>query len=116
MSRPTSPRAQHFLTWQGETLTHCQWAKRLGMSHGCIASRVLRGWTVEAALSTPSTRKPQQLYTYQGASRTATSWARRLQSLNVDPGTMRWRLARWPVERALTEPRNPNGRHKKAPK
>lgn len=44
-------RANHFLTFKGETLTISQWAEKLGVTHTLIDTRIRRGWPVERALS-----------------------------------------------------------------
>lgn len=44
------------ITYQGETLTVAQWAKRVGLSHGALLNRINQGWDIEVALTTPSTK------------------------------------------------------------
>lgn len=43
------------LTFQGETLTQSEWARRTGLSKEVIHSRLKRGWSIEEALTTPAT-------------------------------------------------------------
>jgi hypothetical protein len=43
----------HFLTYQGETLTVAEWAERRGMTYGSLSNRVADGWSVEDALTIP---------------------------------------------------------------
>ena len=45
------------LTYNGETLTIVEWAKRLGVCRKTIAGRLSSGWSVELALTTPPIRK-----------------------------------------------------------
>jgi hypothetical protein len=53
-------RNSRLLTFQGETLTATQWARRLGWSKGIILGRLYAGWTVEKTLTTPlRKRKPK---------------------------------------------------------
>ena len=44
------------LTFNGETHTVAEWARRTGLSHSTILGRVKRGWCVEKALTTPMLR------------------------------------------------------------
>ena len=41
------------LTYNGETLTQNEWAKKLDIYAGAIQWRLKKGWSVEEALSTP---------------------------------------------------------------
>ena len=42
-----------YLTYNGETLTQNEWAKKLDIYAGAIQWRLKKGWSVEEALSTP---------------------------------------------------------------
>ena len=44
----------HGLTLNGETLSLSEWARRAGMTKGCLHSRLEAGWPLERALNTPS--------------------------------------------------------------
>ncbi len=46
-------RRNRFLTFKGKTQTVSEWAVELGMEYGTLSARLLKGWSVEAALSTP---------------------------------------------------------------
>lgn len=46
-------RVNHLVTWQGKTQSLAQWERELMLSRGIIASRLLRGWTTERAMTTP---------------------------------------------------------------
>lgn len=46
-------RTNRLLTYQGETLTMIEWAKRLGVSYHALFARLKNGWSTEEALSTP---------------------------------------------------------------
>jgi hypothetical protein len=43
-------RVNHLITWQGETLTVTEMARKLGINKGTFLARVRRGWTVERAI------------------------------------------------------------------
>jgi hypothetical protein len=43
-------RNNHFLTFNGETLTINQWARKLGIDRRVLTSRLIRGWSVERVL------------------------------------------------------------------
>lgn len=55
--RGTSHKDAVLLTYNGESLTHREWANRLGLARGVIYLRLKRGWTIEKALTTKSTKK-----------------------------------------------------------
>ncbi len=46
-------RNNHFLTYNGETLTLAQWSKKVGLKSRCIKGRLSRGWSVERSLTEP---------------------------------------------------------------
>jgi len=43
-------RSNRHITINGETLTHSEWEKKLGLTRGVIYSRIYAGWTEEAAV------------------------------------------------------------------
>lgn len=47
-------RTNKFLTYDGKTACISEWAEITGLSKTVIRERLLRGWTVEAALTTPA--------------------------------------------------------------
>lgn len=53
-SRNTS--TNHMITVNGETMCLVDWARRIGISHATIITRLNRGWSEERAVLTPSTR------------------------------------------------------------
>lgn len=46
-------RKNHRITYNGQTLTISQWAKKLGIKRGTLDARLRRGWPIEKALKTP---------------------------------------------------------------
>lgn len=42
-----------YITYNGETLLHCEWAERLGLHRSAIGVRLKKGWTEEEAVTTP---------------------------------------------------------------
>lgn len=50
--RGTKHKDAELLTYNGESLPHSEWAKRLGISRDTIRNRIKRGWTVEKAVTT----------------------------------------------------------------
>ena len=50
--RGTKHKDAQTLTYNGETLTHREWEKKLGVSKDVIRDRLSRGWTIERALTT----------------------------------------------------------------
>lgn len=47
-------RTSHFVTYNGETLTLIQWARKLNVSYPLLFQRVKRGWDFEKAITTPA--------------------------------------------------------------
>lgn len=43
-------------TYKGETLTIAQWAEKAGISRNMLYKRLLRGWSIEKALTTEKLR------------------------------------------------------------
>lgn len=50
--RGTTHKDSELITYNGESLPHSTWAKRLGISRDTIRNRLKRGWTVEKAVTT----------------------------------------------------------------
>lgn len=46
-------RRNHFFTFQNKTLTLTQWARELKISYIMIKKRIIRGWSIEKALTIP---------------------------------------------------------------
>lgn len=98
------------ITFNGETLTVSQWAKRIGISRVSLYARLKLGWTVERALGEPINEKhgpvPKSIE-LNGESLTMNQWAKRL---NLSPTTLHCRLNSrlWTLEKALTT-RNARG-------
>lgn len=44
----------HYITYNGNTMTIAQWARETGIANGAIADRLSRGWDVSLALTTPT--------------------------------------------------------------
>ena len=49
-------------------------------------------------------RRSNRLITFEGVTLTLAQWA---QKINITPETLHERLKRWPLEKALTQPRRP---------
>lgn len=43
--------SNHFITYNGETLSVYAWARKLGMKQNTFAERIRRGWSVERAIT-----------------------------------------------------------------
>lgn len=51
-------RSNHLITFQGESLTLSEWAKKFNISYTALKQRINKlGWTVERALTTPVRKK-----------------------------------------------------------
>lgn len=51
-----------FITYNGETKTMSQWAEETGIPYGTLRMRLVKGWTVEDALTRPVKNKSSQLH------------------------------------------------------
>lgn len=47
----------HYLTFEGKTMTVCEWAEALGLNKNLLYTRLQRGWTVEDTLTRPSKKE-----------------------------------------------------------
>lgn len=94
----------HFLSFDGETLTINQWAEKLNIQRGVIKDRLRWGWSVEDALTTPVAKcERHDSYEYDGETHTLKEWA---EIKKIKYETLHWRLCRrgWDIEKALSEP------------
>lgn len=48
-------RANHYITYNGETHSIADWARKQGLSYECLSARLNSCWGVEKALTTPNT-------------------------------------------------------------
>jgi len=46
-------RQNHFITFNGKTMTIAEWAEYLGVSSTVLRTRLYRGWSIERALTRP---------------------------------------------------------------
>ena len=46
-------RANHRITYKGETHTLSEWADKIGIDYGAFKERIYNGWSVERAITTP---------------------------------------------------------------
>lgn len=90
----------------GASRTLAEWAEVTGISVTAIKTRLRRGMSLEAALSTPMAA-PKRCE-YNGESRTLAEWA---AVVGIPAGTIRSRLKYgWPIEQAMTVPINDHHR------
>lgn len=48
-------RHNHYITYNGKTLTLAQWSEELGLTYSCLKSRINKHhWSIEKALTTPA--------------------------------------------------------------
>jgi hypothetical protein len=103
-------RQNRIFTFQGETLTAAQWAKRVGISRETILNRVdVQKMPVEQALTLPAdmaaTRRASSNFatlTFQGETLTYFQWA---EKTGLGRGTIQLRIQNgWSVEKTLTTP------------
>lgn len=91
-----------YITFEGRTQCLTDWANEVGMSVTGLASRIDGGWPLEKALSVePKSQK--RLIEFNGKIKTVSEWA---DEIGIGASSLSTRLARWPVERALTEPKD----------
>ncbi len=101
VEQTNNSRANRNITFNGETLTISQWARKAGMKMATLRFRyVTKGWPFERALS--SGLENQKVVTMRGVSKNVQDWAR---SVGMDPKTVYSRLARgWSLEQAISKP------------
>jgi hypothetical protein len=91
-------RSSHLVTFNGETMTVANWARRLGLSHDVLQARFDNGWPPERAL-TQRLRPSTRMITFNGETKMLSEWAK---GIGIKPHTLIARLkADWPLERAL---------------
>jgi hypothetical protein len=102
-------KENHLITYQDLTLPLAEWARRSHMSKATLRQRlVLHGWSIERALTEAvhpqQTRntlvKGKHLITHKGLTLSLSDWARKLGIAVV---TLRARVRKWSIERALSE-------------
>ncbi len=59
-------RSTRFLEFDGQRLTCTEWARKLGVSSGCIQTRLKAGWPLEKALTLGNTRAKQIIEARRG--------------------------------------------------
>lgn len=57
MEQSNNKSNNHYITYNGETLTMVQWARKLNISYNLLCQRMSRGWTFEKAILTPKRKK-----------------------------------------------------------
>lgn len=57
MEQSNNRSNNHYITYNGETLTMAQWARKLNISYNLLCQRMSRGWTFEKAILTPKRKK-----------------------------------------------------------
>ena len=53
-------RSNHYITYNGETLTISQWARKLNVPASRITTRLRRGWDIKRALTEKSNRRSKE--------------------------------------------------------
>lgn len=105
-SQANNTNRNHFLTFNGKTLTVSQWArepeiKQLGITKAVIHRRFALGWSVEQCLTEPL-REVTQSIEFAGFNWTVKEWGKKI---GVSPGTLSKRITSgWDAKRALTTP------------
>lgn len=96
-----------FLTYQGRTLCHAEWAEELGVSQGILSARVRRGWSDERVIKTPIRGGGgDKKVTFKGKTLSLSEWSR-LTGINRATIRNRIRHRGWSVGKALTTPPDP---------
>lgn len=52
-TQANNKRNNHFITYNGKTLTLAQWARELGLKYNTLNERLRKGWSVEKAFTHP---------------------------------------------------------------
>lgn len=107
MTQCNNRRSSKFLTYQGKTLSHAQWARELGLSRSVIHQRAKRGLPVEEILRTEKhahrgENHHQKLITFNGVTMNQKQWA---EKIGITPTNLMRRLRIMSIEEALTQPK-----------
>lgn len=94
------------ITHGGETHAMVEWARRIGVAPHTIKQRLRLGWPVALAVTLPAISPRERgptgaLVEFRGARKTIAEWA---ATVGITASTMRTRLEKWSIERALTTP------------
>lgn len=108
----------HRITFNGETLSATEWAKRSGLKQGTVLSRLKQGWDeIEAitmsledaeqrrAKRSGSNRSSNRWIEFNGERRTLADWARKI---GISAATLDYRIEHWDLLRAMSSA-NVNG-------
>lgn len=91
--------SNRMLTYQGETLTMSQMARKHGLPVDLLKGRLYKGWTVKDAIERKTER---ETLAFNGETKTVTEWA---EENGMTYHQLKKRLMRgWSVERAITQP------------
>lgn len=83
-------RQNHWLTYDGRTMTISQWAEATGLSQSAIFCRIQKGWSVEKTLTVRDGKHEQaDKYTANGETHSLREWA---EILGIEKRTLKARL------------------------
>lgn len=93
-------RSNRMSTHNGQTKCTAEWAEASGIAYSTLKSRLLRGMSIEDAVSLSADRNDRRRkYTIGSETMTLAQWARKT---GVDRDVAATRLCRgWPIERAI---------------
>ncbi|MBB5508179.1 hypothetical protein [Paraburkholderia atlantica] len=96
-------RANKFIEFNGERLTHSEWCAKLGVKKTTFSRRVRKGWTIEKILTEPVARRNNRrdvVIEHNGMSLTIPQWSRKT---GIRLETLYQRYAKgWPPEQLLS--------------
>lgn len=107
VSEKTKKKLSKLITFKGETHSVKEWSEKTGLSHATMSAR-FRNWPIERAIteksnaikkSEESVRAVSKYIKFNGETLKISDWARKL---NIHLSSLRERLERWPLEKALT--------------
>jgi hypothetical protein len=89
----------HLISFNGETLTIAEMARKYNLDYELFRHRLKMGWTVERAMNPI---EQQEEINYNGETKTVSQWA---EEIGLTYHQLKKRLMRgWTVERAITQP------------
>lgn len=112
----TNKRNNRLVLWRGETKATSQWEEderlvAIGLTSGCIRTRLDAGWSVEEAMTIPA--EIGDMITYNGITLNMMDWSRLLGTNKTNVVSKRIRRG-WSIEKAITTPLRPVGNAKKS--
>jgi len=109
IEQANNKRNNHFLTFNGQTMTMSQWERELNFVPNTLHSRITTsGWSTQKALTTPI--KQNRLLTFNGQTMLISQWAKE-KNISFCTLNSRINIYKWSIKKALTTPTEKRTNH-----